>query len=183
MTRSPNAPRVWINNQLMHGTLHIADNTQTVWTEGPQPDPNWSHVDEARHFHARDDEGGLPTLDAVPEHVDCGCETCNGEGYTITHWHCRICREEITPGSIPGLHSTTIPVGPSEWTVEIADPPPDVAHAERVSVRVEMGETVLFGVATVEPLSVSSQEARFLLRGDGPLSSTAATLTAQETPR
>lgn len=165
--------RVFVDNVPVQGVLSVENESDTAWTDLPEPDPRWTFVDAAGHFHARDAEGGLPTLEIVSEHVDCDGSCggqCRGEGYTVGRAFCRICREEVVPGSIPGPHEVVV-ANRRSWSVFVEDGP--VFESRRVSVRVEFeGRPTMFGVAQVESCSggIGGGGAKTRLRGEGPLS-------------
>lgn len=105
-------------------------------------DPRWEFTDAAGHFHAYDEKGERPTLDARTEHVPCdgSCSgVCEGEGYDVTHWHCALCREEIEPGRVPDEYGI-IP-GRHSYDLTVHGPVP----TGRVSFRFEAGDVEFFG--------------------------------------
>lgn len=137
-------------------TLKLIRQSEVVWTNLPQPDPQWEFTDPAGHYHARDaDKKEYPTLEARSEHVDCdgSCGgVCEGEGYTDIRYSCRICGAEIEPGSKEGPHSFVVP-GRDDWSVDV-----DAFLGDRrtVSVRVEVDRDVFFGVAHVGNYTATS---------------------------
>jgi hypothetical protein len=163
--------RVFVDNIPLHGTLSIEDDAQTAQTDAPSPDPRWTFVDSAGHFHARDSKGGLPTLVSKPEHVDCdgSCGgVCGGEGYTVVRCCCVICGEEVVPGTVPGPREVVVNRRRS-WKVSVVNAP--MSMADRVSVRFEVsGSPPMFGVARVCDGTFQSGEMDVELRGEGPLS-------------
>lgn len=173
MTAKLRPSRVFVDNVLVLGLLSIKNDVDTAWTELPEPDPRWTFVDAAGHFHARDATGELLTLKAVPEHVDCDGSCggqCRGEGYSAVRWHCVICQEEIVPGTIAGPHKVVV-ASRRSWTVAVDEGP--VFRTQRVSVRVEFeGQPPMFGVAHVESSSGRGDGggANTKLCGEGPLS-------------
>lgn len=110
------------------------------------PDPNWTYVDSAGHYHALASDGTLPTLTATTEHRECGgaCGADECEGYDVTVYECAICGAEVEPGRI-----TTYPAGRefmpgrTSWTVQV----PRNVDRGLLSVRVEVGDRTFFGVA------------------------------------
>jgi hypothetical protein len=142
--------RVFVDDVPLHGMLSVENDVETAWTDLAEPDPRWTFVDSAGHFHARNAEGELPTLVSRPEHVDCDGSCggqCGGEGYTAVHWHCAICGEEAVPGTVPGPHEVVVARRRS-WSVLVEGGP--VFAVERVSVRLEFyGKPTMFGVARV----------------------------------
>lgn len=100
--------------------LSVTQERLDISTNLPKPDPRWTLTDAAGHFHARSEDGELPTLIRRMEHIACGCSDCAGEGYDITHFHCRVCDEEITPGTIAGPHYETMP-GVMSWELVVQD--------------------------------------------------------------
>jgi hypothetical protein len=93
------------------------DAPEIVSSSLPEANPNWRYTDRQGHEHAPEvytDSGGVervrdwPTLAVVVEEV-YWCEECSDE-HERTHRACRICGEQIEPGSrtavplsIPGL--------------------------------------------------------------------------------
>jgi len=121
-----------------------------------KPDKNWEHVDHAGHFHAYDDHGKLPTLETRVEQVPCSgeCGNWDCDGYTVTHYHCLICGEEVEPKRLPDSGPKFIP-GPTRWTVEVEEWRTGAGAARsapaatdgRVSVRLVHDGGEAFGVA------------------------------------
>lgn len=141
------------------GTLSIDSNNEVVWLESARPDPDWTGTDSNGHFHARSDDGTYPTLVTRAEHVDCdgSCGgVCDGEGYTVFHYDCAVCGEEVQPGTIPGPHQTVIP-GLQSWSVTVVTGTPIGNISDRVTVRVAQATPgiLYFGVAQV--VDVQSQ--------------------------
>jgi hypothetical protein len=171
---------VFVNDQKYAGELEIDRNPQVVWSDSPKADRSWTFVDQAGHFHAYDMDGELPTLENEPEHVDCD-GACGGhcEGYSVPHYLCRICREEIHPGSIPGPHQFAMD-GPTSWVVRVRGVGHFAAqYDDQVSVRILDQEGSLFGVARVHGGSVQGTSPESVtfeaeLVGEGPLSRTDA---------
>jgi hypothetical protein len=111
------------------GTLEEHREVIDVSSRLPRWDPRWEFVDGAGHFHARD-RAGFPTLAEHSEHVECD-GSCGGdapcEGYGRTTYSCSIW--------IPGLASW-------DATVEASIP-----AGRRVTIRIDDGKLVVFGVA------------------------------------
>ena len=165
--------RVFVDDVPLQGMLSVENDVSTAWTDLPEPDPRWTFVDAAGHFHARDAEGELPTLVSKAEHVDCDGSCggqCRGEGFTSVRWHCPLCGEEVVPGTVPGPHELVVARRRS-WSVFVENAP--VFGSGRVSVRFEYdGKPTMFGVARVESSSGRGDggAANVKLRGEGPLS-------------
>lgn len=165
---------VHVNGHEYVGELEIDHDTQVLWSDSPRPDPKWTFTDAQGHFHAY--AKGFPTLDMEMVHVDCdgSCGgTCGGEGFHETHYYCRICREEITPGTIAGPHQSTVS-GPTSWTVRVkGEGRPSLLLDESVSVRIVDSEGALFGVARVANKNIWSMGDvggfEVELVGEGPL--------------
>lgn len=120
----------------------------------PQWDPAWQAFDSRGHFHARDAGGdAFPTLKAIAEHVECdgSCDDRPCEGYDRTRYTCSICGEDITPGIIQGPRHETIP-GRGSWEVTVEASIPD---EQQVTVRIDDGQQVIFGVAVAAERQVS----------------------------
>lgn len=159
----------------IRATLSVHQETVDVSTNLPQPDPRWTFVDEAGHFHARSADGTLPTLNDRVEHRDCdgACGgVCEGDGYDVTVYLCRICGVRVSPGTVPGPHYATTP-GLSSWEIRAVVAVPPQPGAE-VSVRFDtQGGGCLFGVGIVHRLDVEGGGPRpritVELAGTGPL--------------
>lgn len=133
----------------MRGTLRVEQDVQRVPSNLPRPNPRWEFTDAKGHYHAYADDkrDRYPTLEALTEPAACdgSCGgVCNGEGYHVTRYFCRICREEIEPGVLHGPHSLDIP-GPTSWGLELEGAVP---MGEKVSIRLKHGaQPELFGIA------------------------------------
>ncbi len=166
-------------------TYEVMQDVQYVRSEmAVEPDRTWQHTDPAGHFHAFDHESKLPTLNAIPEHVDCdgSCGgVCEGEGYTITRHECLVCRAPVEPAWVPDMEARTTgtPVlGLKDWNARVdgaAIEMIDHLVGERVSVVIteEDGRT-LFGFGIIVKTAVESGfgEMRMTatIYGAGPLS-------------
>lgn len=116
-----------------------------------KPDPSWTFVDSAGHFHAFDHEGQLPTISRREEYIqverepDCLLDDLDPDeyvdfGYSVLHVECGICGEEIKPHYVPDDPNRVIP-GRVAYTLTIrGDVPPD-----RFSVLVDTPTKVFFG--------------------------------------
>jgi len=150
----------------------------------PKPDPWWSAVDSAGHFHAYDQSpdaeraGHYPTLQTRVEEIECTdpdhwdpdspCTSLN-----IIHWHCRICGEEIAPGVLVGPHTDHID-GRYDWQAKVGVPFEGAMGliGQEVSVRAEVGDWWIFGamVATdVHEIRSDSDRATVHFRANGPM--------------
>lgn len=151
----------------------------------PKFDEWWSFTDAAGHFHAYDqteDRGqSFPTLRERLEKIPCGYSDhdvdCGGEN--ITHYHCRICDEEIKPSMVPGPHTYTW-LGLSDWQAELsvvddgAWPTWASMTGDQISLRADAGDGVdLFGIAIVNDVAMSSYpgmtKTTVAMVGSGPL--------------
>lgn len=143
----------------MSATLTITQEIITQWSALPRPDTRWTAVDSNGHFHAYDQSDDnsdrYPTLNRRVEVVSCTDEEhdIDCEGGNITHYHCRICDEELKPGILHGEHSFTIP-GMKTWDVVAMDDLPSKLDRGQVSVRFVHGDArqtrELFGVGLVD---------------------------------
>ncbi len=89
--------------------LHYQDRVLEIETERievstglPQPDPRWSHTDNALHSHraereTRDGPVRYPTL-VRRESEPYWCDHCSDE-HTDSWFECPLCGEKITPGT------------------------------------------------------------------------------------
>lgn len=126
--------------------LHVTQEMVDVPTRLPKPDPSWSMVDEAGHFHAAWQEGRhveYPTLQTRSRPCDGACgDPSHEESYYV----CRICEVEIRPGKISGPHYYAVR-GPEEWECVVSA---ELPLLKAVSIRVTVdGDTEWFGVAQV----------------------------------
>jgi hypothetical protein len=154
--------------------------SQTIWSMGSKADEKWSFTDAAGHFHAYDqssERDHYPTLLMRVEQVPCVHDDHDDDcdGANTTHWHCRICDEEVEPGRIPGPHSSVI-AGLRSWEAKVGLPVAEAwaMRGERVSLRMVVGENrELFGLAMVDVGTVSSDDVIVYvdLVGIGPLGS------------
>lgn len=143
------------NGEPVSGSLEIEQNYETIESlYGTKPDPAWEFIDEAGHFHAYDTAGELPTLDGRARHVNCdgSCGgVCGGEGYNVTDWHCRICDQLIEPGQVDDRGPHQIATWRS-WAVVVES---ERTIEGRVTVRIRMGDRVLFGVADASTTTIT----------------------------
>lgn len=110
-----------------------------------KPDPNWTHIDEAGHFHAYGRDGKLPTLIRSLRQVACGgeCGDSGCEGYETVEHECSICNAEVIPECVADDPVKSIP-GPTSWEVLVEQ---YVEVGQSVSVRVTTPNGTYFGVA------------------------------------
>jgi hypothetical protein len=163
---------------ILLGSLSIRQDHQTMWTDLPTADPKWEFTDSNGHYHAHSIENEhdpYPTLDRRSEHVDCdgSCGgVCEDEGYTVSKYSCRICKEEIEPGLSPGPHSFTVP-GLREWSCTV-NARIEGDHLLSVCMIYE-GQVVRFGTVTPTDVRCESdsrgQRWETTLVGVGPLGS------------
>lgn len=168
---------VTVNNGVpLPGYLTIEQEYETVWSAtGTKPDPGWTLIDDAGHFHTYATGGDLPTLRSEQRHLDCdgSCDgLCDDEGYTVSEWRCRICEQSIEPGRLPGTEVRTIPTL-SSWSVELSMDRPAATGTVSVRVQDAVGE-VRFGVAVIVNVSATitdGEPPKFAieLQGNGPL--------------
>lgn len=140
----------------------ISDRTDYVWSStATKPDPRWEFIDTAGHFHTFTKDGDLPTLNSegvrMPCDGSCG-GTCNGEGYTVTRWTCRICGQEVEPGYVPDEGARTmgvpVPLGTSA-KVTVTSREPVAERGREVSIRIRSGEVELFGTGFIGAVKMS----------------------------
>lgn len=107
------------------GCLEITQEVEMVASLfASKPDPTWEHTDDAGHYHAWTGDGKLPTLEVKVEHKPCdgSCgDTCGGEGYTVIHYHCRICQVELQPGKLPDQEPHPV-FGLKTWSLTVQMP-------------------------------------------------------------
>jgi hypothetical protein len=133
------------------GTLNIETERIDITMAGPsyKPDPEWTYVDKAGHFHAFTEDGKLPTLERYEKHLNCdgSCAgVCSDEGYTETRYRCRACGKRVKPGyavKVPGGAQQFMP-GRTSWTVTVSG---RTQWNADVSVRAVAGGKEWFGLA------------------------------------
>ena len=158
--------KAWINERIeLEGSLRVFQERIDISTDLPKPDPRWSTVDSSGHFHAMSGKE-YPTLRSKSVDMPCDgscCGACEGEGYSVTEWSCRLCGEVIEPGMVPGPHRETMP-GVTEWSAEVAGLATDdltrlaMSYAETVMVRFDVVRPKpwqLFGPALVTNGNIS----------------------------
>lgn len=130
----------------------------------PEPDPDWRYTDHQGHEHYYDD--GYPTLERIVVNT-WWCVDCH-EHHDDVALACRICGEQIEPGTQPPSPYPTFVQGTTTWTVEVD------RHFERGSqVTVEVAGRV--GTAEVVECEMRSGERGWsMLAGVGELSEAAA---------
>lgn len=139
-----------------------------------QPSMGWTQIDDQGHFHAYDEKGELPTLQARSRHVDCDGSSCgiddeSCEGYDVTEWFCSICDQQIEPERLSDTGEKSMP-GLMRWWAEIN---PEREIEGEVTVRVKSGDRVWFGVARAHTAAMEGDSNVFRittrLDGIGPL--------------
>lgn len=155
-----------------------------------KPDPSWSTVDRAGHFHATApvQERGLrrveyPTLDVRSVHHDCaGCEDDEEcEGYDVSEYACRICGETVSPGVLANMFREMAP-GRTYWSVEVSGGADLMAYqGETVTVRATAGGRTHLGIAHGSYVNAEGGSdgirARLTLVGAGPIQQIGAETT------
>lgn len=150
---------LFINERGPHlGTLHIETDLIDVTMAGNtyKPDPGWTWVDKAGHFHAFTGDGSLPTLERYEKHLNCdgSCAgVCSDEGYTETRYRCRACGKRVKPGyavDVAGGTPRTKP-GRTWWFAEVRG---RTMWGADVSIRAVAGGRTFFGLATPRLASV-----------------------------
>lgn len=146
------ATEIHINDgPALDGELTIEQKAETVWSRGPRPDPLWTYTDHQGHEHQYVKDGDwftTPTLRVEREHVPCDgtCGDSGCEGYSIPHYFCVTCGEEIEPGLLHGPYQFTINMG-YEWSVTVRALIGQLDEDCQVSV--VQGETIRSGTARV----------------------------------
>lgn len=117
-----------------------------VTTATPERDPDWKYVDSAGHGHFYAADGLLPTLkwNARPCSMGHG-DDCDSEGT----WNCRLCDEEIHPGTRPA-RPVYIP-GPRRITCTVTQGSTTTVYAmpqEAWEAFVNRGTEFLLGLAS-----------------------------------
>lgn len=129
----------------------------TVGSPTYGPDPAWTHVDKAGHFHAYGRDNALPTLEKYEKHIGCDGQCgggCGDEGYTETRYRCRLCRKRVKPGRAMKTYGgeQKSMLGRTSWWVTVQS---RTQWNTDVSVRVVAGKRTAFGLATPRMSSAS----------------------------
>jgi hypothetical protein len=151
------------NGPLCQANLQITvDEVEVTAIGATRPDPGWSQVDEAGHFHAWTKDGTLPTLVVKSERETCDMAHFpwhDEEECTVRErsWHeCSVCGAIVTPGRVPDSGRKTMP-GMMHWQVTVWTMNWEDALAlqgRRVSITFHRGERVqAFGFAMGGPAS------------------------------
>lgn len=165
------------NGPLLRANLRVWTDEVEVTTLGAtRPDPSWSKVDNAGHFHAWDKAGKLPTLKLHTALEGCPLAHCDHEeceGWERSWYACVECADPVEPGRLPDPGRKFMP-GMSHWSVLVTEIPWDqaiVLRGRRVSVVFHRGERVqAFGFAMGGPASGElGGLAEAILHGAGPL--------------
>lgn len=158
----------WVNSNPGYGTVSIStESIEIPYLRYVEPDLTWEFIDAAGHFHAYDNSGSAPTLEKFSRLVETCTFDCCDEEYEETAWRCRVCREEIEPGTkVRFNHTKTLP-GRMEWEMEIMLPnPPAPPPGAHVSARVGP----VFGVGIVTEIRWEFDSGATLrILGSGPL--------------
>jgi hypothetical protein len=157
----------------VRGELMVSREVETIYSErATKPDSAWEYTDPFGHWHAYADDGSLPTLDAKQEHVDCDGTCgglCEGEGYKVTRYYCRICSAPVEPARVPDHEPRNIFTGWS-WTVVVYT---FIPPGEEMSVQVVAEDRTAFGVGVSSGSTVRSRhgetDTRTTINGVGPL--------------
>lgn len=124
-------------------TTHMVD--VSTFSGVTEPDPAWTLVDAAGHFHAWDHQGNLPTLreHTVWTAYDVPDEDTGATGYETTTMRCRICDVPVEPGTVT-THDVgkQLTPGRTEWLIEF-----DGTAPYECSLVVRTPDKVFFGVA------------------------------------
>lgn len=165
---------------LLNCEVHV-EVEQIDVTTMTEPDPNWTFIDAAGHFHAYTKEFALPTLKRVEVYVDADQvegldEDYDEDDYAIVELHCRICDENIVPGTRPTMGSKSVP-GRMSWSVDVTGRTEDLrplANATKL-VSFWMDSPKVFGVgmllANVTPVHPDGKFMAAIIEGDGELGS------------
>lgn len=155
-----------------------------------EPDPNWTFIDAAGHFHAYTKDFALPTLKrvemfvAVEPDTDDDDEPVAGEldefwdegeaDYSYTELHCRICDENIVPGTRSTMGRKSVP-GRKSWSVDVTGRTEDLWPLANATGLVSfwMESPKVFGVgmllAKVTPVDMDGKLMSAIIRGEGEL--------------
>jgi hypothetical protein len=175
------AGAAFVNNMpLIDCTINI-EIEQIDVTTMTEPDPTWTFIDAAGHFHAYTKDFMLPTLKAVEVYVavepgdDEDDDYEEEQGYSYYEQRCRICDEVIAPGT----QSTVGPkyaAGRKSWTVDVTGRREDLVPLATELVSVWMADAPkVFGVGqllvNVTPVDDDGNLVRATIQGMGELGS------------
>jgi hypothetical protein len=183
--------RLWVDNvEVDRANVHravLAVEVEQIEVSGMTgPDPAWSAVDPAGHWHGAAFNGEKVTYPTLREcdrealceeclghgtecaHDGCvggcaDCETCRGAGtVTVTYLGCAICKAEMTPGIVTDPGRSYAP-GHMTWWVEVEGAADawglgdDRPVIVRVLVTGERARRLYFGVARMTARSVAAR--------------------------
>jgi len=141
----------------VRGELMVSREVETIYSElATKPDSAWEYTDPLGHWHAYADDGSLPTLDAKREQVDCDgtCGgVCEGEGYEITRYYCRICSAPVDPARVPDHRPHHILTG-WNWTVVVYT---FIPAGQEMSVRIIGEDRTAFGVGVSGEATIAAR--------------------------
>lgn len=186
-----------INNSTETYLGSYRDEVEENWSveETSKPDPSWSFLDSAGHFHAastvgveqRRDALTFPTLRTHTVHLDCdgsGSGDCDGcDGYDVTRYRCYICHEDVEP-KFRMTRERVLVHGLRWWEATVQGP--FLQPSERVSVRIlsvagGTAPVIRFGVAMVTEITLESgANPTMKLVGSGALGVCSARLSTKE---
>jgi len=147
--------------------LVVEQQMESYTTNQPKLNPHWVFHDGRGHEHAPEGDD-LPTLFAWSEEMPCNglCGgTCGGEGYFETTWWCRLCGEQVKPGTIAGPHTFVVP-GMRSWSATVYGRVPSQGEFE---VQIETERGWFAGKACARDLTVGGGSIVTTIAGSGPL--------------
>lgn len=155
------ATQAFVNGKSLVNCELNVEVEQVDVTTRTEPDPHWTFIDAAGHFHAYTKDFTLPTLRrveifvAVEPEMDDDDEPLAGEldefwdgvgaDYSYTEHHCRICDENIVPGTRSTMGQKSVP-GRTSWSVDITGRTEDLAPLAAELVSFWMDSPKVFGV-------------------------------------
>ncbi|MFI8872523.1 hypothetical protein [Streptomyces sp. NPDC055243] len=163
---------------LEDGELEFENDVEWIYSDLPEPDPNWRGSDSNGHeHHYAEGPDRYPTLKQVAGEP-YWCDSCEDE-HVDTWLECPICGEQVTPGTRP---SSPKPISMGQryyWNgepisheraseiISVAERARD--EAARITERPSIGSRVRFGedVVTIVPTAEAEPTSRVTVMRDG----------------
>jgi hypothetical protein len=137
-----------------------------------KPDPQWTFVDKAGHWHAFTADGKHPTMERYVKMLPCpgGCNDPTCEGQPEERYRCLICGKRIRPNRVVASYAgerRSMP-GLTSWSVRVFGSGP-IPSAEKVVVRFVGEKRTRFGLASPAGYTATSDSWELSLYGVGEL--------------
>lgn len=118
-----------------------------------KPDPSWTFVDKAGHWHAFTADGKHPTMERYVKMLPCpgGCNDPGCEGSPEERYRCVLCGKRIRPGRVVASYAgerRSMP-GLTNWSVRVFGAQRDgsLPADDKVVVRFVDEKQTRFGLA------------------------------------